>query len=73
MLVPGINVIHPLLPGGATASLTSFGFLNDTIPGQTALTPAAVVSPEHGASILVAHATAAAIVAIALPLRRDVT
>lgn len=57
MMVPGVNAIYPFLPGGATASLTSFDFL--------------MVSPVLGAAILVAYAVIAAILAVSVPLRRD--
>ncbi|MCK8476073.1 ABC transporter permease [Microbacterium aurugineum] len=71
MLIPGVNAIYPLLPGGATASLTRFDFLADAIASQTTLTPAPMVSPALGASILVAYAAAAATLAVVIPLRRD--
>ncbi|MEW2011174.1 ABC transporter permease [Microbacterium sp. HSID17254] len=71
MLVPGVNAIYPFLPGGATASLTSFDFLTGAIASQTALTPATMVSPVLGAAILVAYAVIAAILAVFVPLRRD--
>lgn len=71
MLIPGVNAIYPLLPGGATASLTSFDFLTDAIASQTALTPATTASPVLGAFILVAYAAAAVTLAVLVPLRRD--
>ncbi|MEE6390335.1 ABC transporter permease [Microbacterium paraoxydans] len=71
MMVPGVNVIYPFLPGGATASLTSFDFLTGAIASQTALTPATMVSPMLGAAILLAYAVIAAILAVFAPLRRD--
>ncbi|MBM7828665.1 ABC transporter permease subunit [Microbacterium aurum] len=71
MMVPGVNAIYSFLPGGATASLTSFDFLTGAIASQTALTPAAMVSPMIGAAILVAYALVAAILAVFVPLRRD--
>ncbi len=71
MLVPGVNAIYAFLPGGATASLTSFDFLTGAIASQTALTPATMVSPVLGAAILVAYAVIAAILAVVVPLRRD--
>ncbi|MEE8870243.1 MAG: hypothetical protein SOH99_15310 [Acidipropionibacterium acidipropionici] len=71
MMVPGVNAIYPFLPGGATASLTSFDFLTGAIASQTALTPATMVSPVVGAATLVAYAVIAAILAVFVPLRRD--
>ncbi|WP_221584591.1 ABC transporter permease [Microbacterium sp. G2-8] len=71
MLIPGVNAVYPLLPGGATASLTSFDFLTDAIASQTALTPATMASPVLGAYILVAYAAAAVTLAVLVPLRRD--
>lgn len=71
MLIPGVNVIYPLLPGGATASLTSFTFLTDTIAEQASLVSAPILSPMAGALILVGYAVVAAVVAVAVPLKRD--
>ncbi|UQN14523.1 hypothetical protein [Gulosibacter sp. ACHW.36C] len=70
-MVPGVNAVYPFLPGGATASLTSFDFLTGAIASQTALTPATMVSPVVGAATLVAYTVIAAILALFLPLRRD--
>lgn len=36
MIIPAVNVAYPLLPGGATASLTQFTFLTDTVPPKAA-------------------------------------
>lgn len=71
MMIPGVNAIYPFLPGGATASLTSFDFLTGAIASQTALTPATIVSPVVGAATLVLCAVIAAILAVFVPLRRD--
>ncbi|MGI6877773.1 ABC transporter permease [Microbacterium sp. gxy059] len=71
MMIPGVNSLYPVLPGGATASLTSFSFLADTMAEQTSLGAAALVSPAMGAAILVAYAAVAGILAVAVPLRRD--
>lgn len=71
MIVPGVNTIYPLLPGGATAALTSFTFLTDAIAEQTAMAGAPVLAPMLGAMVLLAYAVAAAVVAVAVPLRRD--
>jgi ABC-2 type transport system permease protein len=71
MLIPGVNALYPLLPGGATASLTRFTFLTDAIAEQTSLTAASVASPLSGAAILVTYALLAAGAALIVPLRRD--
>lgn len=71
MLIPGVNGIYPFLPGGATASLTSFSFLTETMAQQTSTSAVPLVPPLLGAAILLAYATAAAVVAIMVPLRRD--
>lgn len=71
MLVPGVNALYPFLPGGATASLTRFTFLTDTIGEQTMLASAPLTSPAAGAAILVAYALVATAIAIIAPLRRD--
>lgn len=73
MLIPGVSALYPFLPGGATASLTRFGFLVDAVADQTALTPAAILSPAVGAVVLMAYAAAAALLAVVAPLRRDLS
>ena len=73
MLIPGVNTIYPFLPGGATASLTRFTFLSDAIADQTPLGGAPLASPLLGAAILLAYALLAAVIAVAAPLRRDLT
>uniref|UniRef100_UPI003B3B1478 ABC transporter permease subunit n=1 Tax=Pseudactinotalea sp. TaxID=1926260 RepID=UPI003B3B1478 len=60
MLIPGVNTLYPFLPGGATASLTSFDFFTEAIASQTALPPTPMTSPALGGSLLVAYAAAAA-------------
>lgn len=72
MLIPGVNVVYPYLPGGATASLTRFTFLTQTISEQTPLEAAPLVSPLLGALILVGYTVVGALVALAVPLRRDI-
>lgn len=71
MIIPGVNVIHPYLPGGATAALTDFTFLSDAIAEQLPMAAAATTSPFVGALVLLGYAAVAAWVAIAIPLRRD--
>lgn len=73
MLVPGVNMIYPVLPGGATATLTSFTFLTDAIADQTAMAAAPLLPPLVGAAILLGYAMVAAVLAVAVPLRRDLT
>ncbi|GAA1846427.1 ABC transporter permease [Agromyces salentinus] len=71
MIIPGVNAIHPYLPEGATAALTDFTFLSDAIAEQLPLASAAPTSPMIGALVLLAYAAAAACIAVAVPLRRD--
>lgn len=71
MMVPGINRIYPLLPGGATASLTRFTFLADAMAQQIGTDAAALAPPAVGAVILLGYAGLAAVVAVLVPLRRD--
>lgn len=73
MMIPGVNVLYPFLPGGATASLTRFSFLTDALAEQTSWGAAALASPGMGAAILVAYAAIAGVVAVLVPLRRDLT
>lgn len=71
MILPGINLAYPYLPGGATASLLDFTFLGDAIASELPLLAPRNVSALTGAGILVAYAAAASVAAIAVPLRRD--
>ncbi len=71
MMLPGVNKLYPFMPGGATASLTSFSFLTDTLAEQTSLSPASLASPLMGAVILLAYAGIAGLLAIFVTLKRD--
>ena len=71
MMLPGVSSLYPFMPGGATASLTSFSFLTDTLAEQTSLSPAPLVSPLAGAVILLAYAGVAGLLAVVVTLRRD--
>lgn len=71
MIIPGVNVLYPYLPGGATAALTSFTFLTDTIAEQTTLGAPSLLPPALGAIVLLGYAALASAVAVVLPLRRD--
>ncbi|MFF2496508.1 ABC transporter permease [Agromyces sp. NPDC058064] len=72
LLIPGVNVIHPFLPGGATAALTDFTFLSEAIGEQLPISMPVATSPAIGALVLLGYAAVAAVVAVAVPLRRDV-
>lgn len=71
MIIPGANLISPYLPGGATAALTDFTFLTDTIADQTPIQTATLLPPLLGAALLSAYALLAAAIAVTAPLRRD--
>ncbi|MFI7700004.1 ABC transporter permease [Nonomuraea sp. NPDC049480] len=72
MLIPGIKVLYPYLPGGATAALTGFTYLADAIASQTGTSAAHLLSAPAGAAVLVCYALIAVAVAVAAPLRRDI-
>ncbi|MGN9842262.1 hypothetical protein ACTMTI_29460 [Nonomuraea sp. H19] len=72
MLIPGIKVLYPYLPGGATAALTGFTYLADAIASQTGTSAAQLLSAPAGAAVLVCYALIAVAVAVASPLRRDI-
>lgn len=71
MIVPGVNVIHRFLPGGATAALTDFTFLSDAVADQLSIGETTTMGPLAGALVLLGYAAVAAWAAIAIPLRRD--
>ncbi|MFG2043668.1 ABC transporter permease [Dactylosporangium sp. NPDC048998] len=73
MMIPGANQLYPVLPGGATASLTDFTYLADALSQQLATTPVHLLPPAAGALLLVAYALAAAAIAVIVPMRRDIT
>ncbi|MFG3437302.1 ABC transporter permease [Nonomuraea sp. NPDC047897] len=72
MLVPGIKVLYPYLPGGATAALTGFTYLADAVASQTGTSAAQLLSAPAGGGVLVCYAMIAAAIAVAAPLRRDI-
>ncbi|MER8070311.1 ABC transporter permease [Streptomyces sp. NPDC094034] len=72
MMIPGVNLLYPLLPGGATASLTGFTYLADVLADELATSPVSLLSPVGGGVLLAGYALVAAAVAVLVPLRRDV-
>ncbi|MEV0307783.1 ABC transporter permease [Nonomuraea fuscirosea] len=73
MLIPGIKLLYPYLPGGATAALTGFTYLADAIADQTGTSATPLLSAPAGAAVLVCYALVAIAIAVAAPLRRDIT
>lgn len=71
MIVPGINIVHPFLPGGATSALMGSTFLADAVASELSGLAAPTVSAGLGAALLLAYAAVAAVAAVAVPLRRD--
>ena len=71
MIIPGVNAIHPFLPGGATSALTDFTFLQEALAEQLPLAAPAAMPPMVGALVLLGYAAVAVCVAIAVPIRRD--
>ncbi|MEE6288525.1 hypothetical protein V2J52_12745 [Georgenia sp. MJ173] len=72
MLLPGINAVYALLPGGATTALTRSTYLVDAVGQQTGTGVPVVGDPWLGGLVLLGYAATAAVVALALPVRRDV-
>ncbi|OKJ44793.1 ABC transporter permease [Streptomyces sp. CB01580] len=72
MMIPGVKLLYPLLPGGATSSLTGFTYIADTLADQLATSPVSLLSPVGGALLLTGYALLAAIAAVLVPMRRDV-
>ncbi|MEV0805945.1 ABC transporter permease [Micromonospora sp. NPDC050200] len=73
MLIPGVNLLYPVLPGGATASLTDFTYLADAMSQQLATAPVQLLPPAAGALLLLAYALTASVLAVIVPMRRDLT
>ncbi|WP_037357804.1 ABC transporter permease [Amycolatopsis orientalis] len=73
LAIPGVNAIYPWLPGGATAALTEFGYLTDALAQQTGHPSGPLLPAAGGALVLLGYALLACGLAVAFPLRRDVT
>ncbi|MER7276731.1 ABC transporter permease [Dactylosporangium sp. NPDC000244] len=73
MMIPGVNRLYPVLPGGATASLTDFTYLADAMSQELGSSAVQLLPPAAGALLLLAYALAAASVAVVIPMRRDIT
>ncbi len=73
LAIPGVNVVYPYLPGGATAALTDFGYIVDSLAAQTGQAGRELLSAPMGAVVLAGYALVACVLAMAFPLRRDVT
>lgn len=73
LAIPGVSTVYPVLPGGATASLTDFGYLTDAMAQQTGHHGAQLLPTAAGALVLAGYALLAATLAVAFPLRRDIT
>ncbi|GAA1818320.1 ABC transporter permease [Agromyces neolithicus] len=71
MIVPGVNAVHPFLPGGATSALMGSTFLADALASELSGLAAPTISAGLGAGLLLAYAVVAAVAAVAVPLRRD--
>jgi ABC-2 type transport system permease protein len=71
MIVPGLNAVHAFLPGGATSALMGSTFLADALASELSGLAAPTIAAGLGAGLLLAYAAAASVVAIAVPLRRD--
>ena len=73
MMIPGVNALYPLLPGGATAALTDFTYVADAMSAQLGSDAVALLPPAAGALLLTAYALTAAAIAVVVPMRRDIT
>jgi ABC-type transport system involved in multi-copper enzyme maturation permease subunit len=72
LLIPGVNAVYPFLPGGASAALTGFTYLA-AAAGEAVGSATHLLSAPLGALVLLGYAAVAACLALAAPLRRDVT
>lgn len=72
LLIPGVSHAYPFLVGGATSALLGFSYLTESVSSQTGTAAVHLFPPLGGALTLLGYATLASVVAVALPLRRDV-
>ncbi|MFG1898351.1 ABC transporter permease [Micromonospora zamorensis] len=73
MMIPGVNTLYPVLPGGATAALTDFTYLADAMSAELGSEAVHLLPPAAGALLLTAYALTASAVAVLVPMRRDIT
>ncbi|MFB6395888.1 ABC transporter permease [Polymorphospora lycopeni] len=73
MMIPGVNTLYPVLPGGATAALTDFTYLADAMSEQVGSDVVQLLSPAAGALLLTAYALTASAIAVIVSMRRDIT
>lgn len=73
MMIPGVNTLYPVLPGGATAALTDFTYLAEAISQELGSTAVQLLPPAAGALLLTGYALTASLLAVLLPMRRDIT
>lgn len=72
MILPGVNIVYPFLPGGATAALTGSTELLEMIAAEAGVSGPVVQAPLIGALVLLGYAPASSVLAAAVSLRRDV-
>jgi ABC-2 type transport system permease protein len=73
MMIPGVSALYPILPGGATASLTDFTYLTDAMSQEIGHAPVQLLPPAAGTLLLTAYALTASLIAVIVPMRRDIT
>ncbi|WP_374102653.1 hypothetical protein [Micromonospora sp. D93] len=73
MMIPGVNTLYPVLPGGATAALTDFTYLADAMSAELGSGAVHLLPPVTGALLLAAYALTASAIAVLVPMRRDIT
>ncbi|MDG4824593.1 ABC transporter permease [Asanoa sp. WMMD1127] len=72
VLIPGVNLAYPFLPGGATSSLLRFDYVTESVSAQTGAAATDLLGTLQGGLVLFGYAALASLVAMVLPLRRDV-
>ncbi|PZG14799.1 ABC transporter permease [Nonomuraea aridisoli] len=73
LALPGADLVYPYLPGGAAAALTGFTYVADAVASQTGGASVELLPASLGAAVLLGYTLLAALVAVAVPLRRDIT
>lgn len=72
LVIPGVKLAYPFLVGGATSALLGFDYLTQSLADQAGGDVVRLLSPVGGGLVLLGYAVLASVIAVLVPLRRDV-